>query len=113
MKVIDLINMKYNKEEMPKHIVINRMHYRYDNDINTYRDENKNKQIIDFTDNVLNMPVEVIEDEAIDIDSIEEICIRPYKGFVDTCDYLEKKGNELIKAVKQLNKKIKEKENVS
>lgn len=46
-------------------------------------------------------------EEDIDIQSIEEINIRPYKSFTDICDYLEEKGNELIKVVKQLDKEIK------
>lgn len=45
-------------------------------------------------------------EQYIDIQSIEEISIRPYKGFIDICNYLEKKGNELIKSIKQLDKNI-------
>lgn len=61
-RVIDLINMKYNKEKMPEHIYINRMYFDYDYDIKTYRDENGNWMAIDFDDNTLNMIVKIIKD---------------------------------------------------
>lgn len=61
MKVIDLINMKYNKEKMPKHIIINRMNYIYDTKTNKYYDEDNSYMVIDFTDNVLNMKVKIIK----------------------------------------------------
>lgn len=48
----------------------------------------------------LNWNVEVIEDQTIDIDSIEEI-----RGFSNT-SYLQEKYNELVRAVKHLNKEI-------
>lgn len=61
MKVIDLINMKYNKEKMPEHIIINRMNYIYDTKTNKYYDEDNSYMVIDFTDNVLNMKVKIIK----------------------------------------------------
>ena len=104
MKVIDLINMKYNKEKMPKHIVVNRMNYFYCDDLKHYIDERKNMMNIDFTNNVLNMPVEIIEDE-IDIQSIEELGC---PGFWGTDNVIEnrKKIDELIQAIKQLDRQI-------
>ena len=48
------------------------------------------------------------ENKEIDIQAIEKISIRPFTGFTDVCEYIEKKGNEIIKAVKQLDKKLKE-----
>ena len=52
---------------------------------------------------------ELIEEQQdIDIQEIEEICIRPYQGFTATCEYIEEKGNEIIEALKQLDRKMKE-----
>lgn len=50
------------------------------------------------------------EQQKIDIQAIEDINIRPYKGFTDICNYIEEKGNEIIKAVKQLDRNIREEE---
>ena len=61
-RVIDLINMKYNKEKMPEHIYINRMHFDYDYNRKTYIDEEGCKMAIDFDDNTLNMIVKTIKD---------------------------------------------------
>lgn len=49
-----------------------------------------------------------MEDNKIDIDNIEKISIKPYKGFTDVCEYLETKGNEIIDSLKQLNKEVQE-----
>ena len=51
---------------------------------------------------------ELIEEQQdIDIQAIEDINIRPYKGFTDICNYIEGKGNEIIQAIKQLDRNIK------
>ena len=108
MKVIDLIIKQYNNEDMPKHIKINRLNYTYNNNRKTYESEYGEFMSFDFTNNVLNMQVELIENE-IDIDNIEEL---------DTYETVETYGwqdvdtnrmtiNELVQAVKQLNKEIK------
>lgn len=67
MKVIDLIITKINEEEMPKHVLINRMNYYYDDEIESYRDEEGSRMVLDFTSDVFSMPVKIIEDEFIDI----------------------------------------------
>lgn len=49
------------------------------------------------------------EDKEIDIQAIEEICLTKY--FIphkELCENIEKKMNEVIRAIKQLDKKIKE-----
>ena len=71
MKVLDLIIMKINEEEMPKHVLINRMNYYYDDEIESYRDEEGNRMVLDFTSNVFSMPVKIIEDEFIDIEELD------------------------------------------
>ncbi len=69
MKVIDLINKKYCNEEMPNTIVVNCLQYKYDDERKTYVDCLDNKMTIDFTNNVLNMEVEIIEENK----TIEEL----------------------------------------
>ena len=109
MKVIDLIIKQYNNEDMPKHIKINRLNYTYNNNRKTYESEYGEFMSFDFTNNVLNMQVELIENE-IDIDNIEEL--DTYET-VETYDWQDVDTNrmtinELIQAVKQLDKKIRE-----
>jgi hypothetical protein len=67
MKVIDLIIKQYNNEDMPKHIKINRLNYIYNNNRKTYESEYGEFMSFDFTNNVLNMQVEIIEEQQ-DID---------------------------------------------
>ena len=50
------------------------------------------------------------EPKEIDIQGIEKITIRPYQGFSDVCEYIEGKANEILEAVKQLDRKINNKE---
>ena len=109
MKVIDLIIKQYNNEDMPKHIKINRLNYTYNNNRKTYESEYGEFMSFDFTNNVLNMQVELIENE-IDIDNIEEL--DTYET-VETYDWQDIDTNrmtinELVQAVKQLDKKIRE-----
>lgn len=114
MKVIDLINKKYNNEEMPKHILINKMNYIYDDHTKTYKDEYRECMSCDFTNDVFNMPVEIIEDNNIDIDidSIEEFIIPENisERIVNEVNIIKifEKQNKLIQTVKQLNREIKE-----
>ena len=103
MKVFDLIIKQYNNEDMPKHIKINRLNYIYNNNRKTYESEHGEFMSFDFTNNVLNMQVEIIEEQQdIDIQTIEDIDEdSPYFN-------ANKKINELIQAVKQLDRKIRE-----
>lgn len=50
---------------------------------------------------------ELIEDETIDIESIEEVNLKQYKDFSDACNYLEDRLNEFANIAKHLNKEIK------
>lgn len=97
MKVIDLIITKINEEEMPKHVLINRMNYYYDDEIESYRDEEGSRMVLDFTSDVFSMPVKIIEDEFIDI---EELTCGPY-------DYTKSTINDLIKNQKKIISLIK------
>ena len=58
--------------------------------------------------NIVSLDFELIEDNNIDIDSIEKISIRPYSTYAGVLEYLEEKGNEIIDSLKQLNREIKE-----
>ena len=105
MKVFDLIIKQYNNEDMPKHIKINRLNYIYNNNRKTYESEDGEFMSFDFTNNVLNMQVELIENE-IDIDNIEEYKTKYTERCIDK--EVREKLNEVIRAVKQLDKKIRE-----
>lgn len=113
MKVIDLINMINNKEDLPEKMIINKIEFHsnvfktmiYEEDCNTNIWMAIQLNHIDLDDYVKIMQVELIEDE-VDIDNIEELeCEESWteEGYklIDTV-------NELVQAVKQLNKEIKE-----
>lgn len=136
MKVIDLINMMNNEEDLPEKMIINKRNFHsnvfrsmiYEEDCNTDIWMAIKLQHIDLDDTVT-----VIEDNTIDIDSIEELS---YETVIETLGAPDcfkgnelyclktlskndenlihynaknhKKINELIQAVKQLNKEIKD-----
>lgn len=106
MKVIDLLNKMANGERLPNKIKL-------DNKIWTCKEDKKyynqcEIELIDWYGNelqrCLNDYLELIEDE-IDIDSIEKL-----EGIVEYCTE-RNTINQLIQAVKQLNKEVKELEN--
>ena len=105
IKVIDLIDKKYHNLELPKHIRINKLEYFYNENRKTYDSEYGEQMSFDFTDNVLNMEVEILEDntEEIDIQDIEEIQFPDNTNLRDTRDLII---NQLVKAVKKLDKDI-------
>ena len=57
---------------------------------------------IDFTNNVLNMQVELIEYETIDIDNIEELESYIYKGENGPQDFLQYRVKAKIQGYKEL-----------
>lgn len=73
IKVIDLIDKKYHNLELPKHIRINKLEYFYNGNRKTYDSEYGEQMSFDFTDNVLNMEVEILEDNTEEIEEIELI----------------------------------------
>ena len=126
MKVIDLINMMNNKEELPERMIINKINFHsnifksmiYEKDCNTDIWMAIKLQHIDLDDTV-----KLIEDETIDIDNINldkiikvfediEMCLDRLsvkissagQGSID--NYLDRYKYDL-QAVKQLNKEIK------
>ena len=113
IKVIDLVNMKVNKEKMPKHIIINKHEYFYNENRKTYDSEYGERMSFDFTD----MEVEILDEEdEIDIQKIneEDLIIMPQTRTGENYSYsisiINKKImnsiNNLIDEVKQLDNKI-------
>lgn len=121
MKIIDLLTKISNGEEVPLKILVDGSIYKWDVLEHFYAREDKfdllELSIVFSTPEFLQMEVKVIEDEIdIDIDSIEEFKIDE-NNFIQTelgafktrkmdIAFLNK-INELVQAVKQLNKKIK------
>ena len=115
MKVIDLLNKMANGERLPNKIKL-------DDKIWTCKEDKKyynqcEIELINWYGNelqrCLNDYLELIEDE-IDIDNIEELLkIEEYE--VDKTDTVinRNKINELVQAVKQLNKRVKELEELN
>lgn len=114
MKVIDLIIKQYNNEDMPKHIKINRLNYIYNNNRKTYESEYGEFMSFDFTNNVLNMQVEIIEEQQdIDIQAIEELDeevaytnLDFATSWRDSEKKIVKQQNQILKYLKQLDRKI-------
>ena len=131
MKIIELLNKIANGEEVPKKIKVSCYEFEWRERGRYYANTTKgNYQTLlqDWLNNAnkLNSEVEIIEDEEeIDIQSIEEIVgntdVRMNNKEISAEDYfytitnivlsineLKNKQNESLKAVKQLDKNIKE-----
>ena len=114
MKVIDLINMIKNGENMPLKIKVDGDIYKWDTLEFFYSKDNGN-DLLELskkynTGELLNMSVELLENE-INIQDIKEIDI----GYVSNIDGManertKDKFNEIIRVIKQLDNKIKEKQ---
>lgn len=115
MKIIDLLNKIANGEEVPKKVRYNGIIYGYNNSnkhglryCDLEDDINTTFCFLITNINSLNDEVEIIEEQDIDIQSIEEI--EPaMNGNACVIDNKTWTLNQVIKAVKQLDKKIKEK----
>ena len=112
MKIIDLLNKMVNGEEVPLKIIVDGSIYKWDILEHFYAREDKSDLLelstVFNTPEFLQMEVKVIEDE-VDIDNIEEL--DTYET-VETYDWQDvdtnrETINELVQAVKQLNKEIK------
>lgn len=107
MKVIDLLKKIENGENIPQKIKVYQEVFEWDILEHYYKRSNGDDLLelctIFNTGELLSMEVELIEDK-IDIDSIKEMEL----DVIDDATYYI---NDLIKAVKQLNKEVKELEN--
>ena len=108
MKVIDLLKKIENGENIPNKIKVYQEVFEWDR-LEHYYKRSNGDDLLEFctifnTGELLSMEVELIEDE-IDIDSIEEL-----EGKVE---YSTERNtiNQLVQAVKQLNKEVIELEN--
>lgn len=116
MKVIDLLNKMANGEEVPKRIRVDNIIYIYEYCEHFYYTDNEAREDLlvrgkDWsTFDFLNWNVELIEDK-IDIDSIGEL--KSVTNNIDGIVCIMNKINELVQAVKQLNKEVKKLENRS
>lgn len=125
IKVIDLINKIENKEELPQKVKFEKEIYEYDKKrkdyINKYDDWTSQTLLYrvmstHFISELLECEVEIIEDEEeIDIRSIEEFGIDDNENIKTKIGSFKTrkmdiaflcKINELVKAVKQLDKKV-------
>ena len=115
MKVIDLLNKIANGEEVPEKIKVGNIIYIYESWEHFYYTDNEEREDLlvkgkDYsTIDFLNWNVKLIEDEPIDIDKIEKVSIAntSYKPTPQDMKFIAGKFNELVQAVKQLNKEIK------
>lgn len=117
IKVIDLLN-KIANGKIPKRIKHNNDIYKYSNHYNDYLHETKNHLYILFVENIiqdlniLDDTIEIIEEqEEIDIQQLIELENYKDTEYYDYRDIQTNRGmiNLLVQAVKQLDKKIKEK----
>ena len=115
MKVIDLLKKIENGENIPQKIKVYQEVFEWDILEHYYKRSNGDDLLelctIFNTGELLSMEVELIEDE-IDIDSIEKLdkngtFINRKVNDQKIID-IQNKINELVQAVKQLNKKVKE-----
>ena len=106
MKVIDLLKKIEKGENIPKKIKVYQEIFEWDILEHYYRRSNGDDLLelctIFNTGGLLSLEVELIEDE-IDIDSIEEL--KSVTNNIDGTICIMNKINELVQAVKQLNKK--------
>ena len=106
MKIIELLNKIANNEEVPKKIKVSCFEFEWRAGeryyANTTKGNKGNYQTLlqDWLNNAnkLNSEVEIIEDEEIDIQNIEDLGV--------SSNNVGGKIAELIKAVKQLDKKV-------
>lgn len=112
MKVIDLLKKIENGENIPQKIKVYQEVFEWDILEHYYRRSNGDDLLelctIFNTGELLSMEVELIEDE-IDIDSIGEL--KSVTNNIDGTVCIMNKINELVQAVKQINKEVKELEN--
>lgn len=108
IKVIELFNRINENKNIPEKIKYHDIEYKYDEDMQEYYACKEGRTTYFYKWAWLDTEVEILEDEKIDIQDIEELQI-----FSDSTVYNyndvdrnRKVINDLVKAVKQLDKKI-------
>lgn len=108
MKVIDLLKKIENGENIPQKIKVYQEVFEWDILEHYYKRSNGDDLLelctIFNTGELLSMEVELIEDE-VDIDSIEKL--ESVTNNIDGTVCIMVKINELVQAVKQINKEVK------
>ena len=116
IKVIELINRIYENKNVPNRIIFTKMEFSFDIKSRDYRRENDGFMFFPFLTKLMDwvhMEVEILEDE--EKINIQEIELAGLKSFVDVDEEIDNvnlayKYNELLLAVKQLDKKINKEE---
>ena len=115
IKIIDLVNMQYKNEKMPKNI---RIKYSFVFDYYTYNEEIKWYETADKTTILdvfqkLDYEVEILEDNTEEIEELFDYRTGENDLYNDNFDDMFRKINELVKAVNSIRKeKNKVKENI-
>jgi hypothetical protein len=112
IKIIDLINMQYKNEKMPKNIRIKYSlvfdYYTYNEEIKWYETADKTT-ILDVFQK-LDYEVEILEDNTEEIEEIPAWRLatqeNDYEAINDTLDLFGNKINELVKTVNQIRKDL-------
>lgn len=114
MKVIDLLNKMANGENVPKEIEVDKKRYTYDILEFFYKMEDTGDDLLELCTVyssylLLNKEATIIEeDEDINIQDIEELeYVEDYEADKTDIRLNRDKINELIKAVKELDRRIK------
>ena len=108
IKIIDLINMQYKNEKMPKNIRIKYSlvfdYYTYNEEIKWYETADKTTILDAFQK--LDYEVEILEDNTEEIEEIQELTNHVYNGISVTpyTPEIMDKINELVRCINQMRK---------
>lgn len=111
IKVIELLNKIANNEKLPAKIIFNTVVWKLMKDEKDYRSTHTQERLLKDDNWILghlNVEVEILEDEEeIDIQGIKEMeYLEDYEADKTDIRLNRDKINDLVKAVKQLDKKI-------
>lgn len=109
IKIIDLVNMQYKNEKMPKNI---RIKYSFVFDYYTYNEEIKWYETADKTTILdvfqkLDYEVEILEDNTEEIEELFDYRTGENDLYNDNFDDMFRKINELVKVINSIRKEKK------
>lgn len=116
IKIIELLNLIANKEEIPRHIKYEYYQYDWSDNANNYICEDADGERLSMFDdgyicilcNSLNDEVEILEDNTEDIEELKyDVVDENGRGWYKL-DTIADKVTELIKAVNQIRKDLKD-----